>query len=179
MKKTLCLLGLVLCLLFSGCAQQEQRAYYENTHWVGSGEHWTVYADIPYLEENTQKYFNVTYVCDSPENVFNEQDKVAFSIGTGTGSAVCTYDKERGYIAFENDNHPEDRITKISDTIYVVQFDTEGLIDPRVKLGSDRVVVIVDSATKDHFNLECQWLCIKPDFTPFPSHSPSPSSLSS
>ena len=173
MKKSLCLLGLVVCLFFSACAQQE-RSYYENTHWVGSGEHWTVYADIPYLEENTQKYFNVTFVCDSPENVFNEHNKMAFSMGTGKGTAVFTYDKERGYITPNEVKDPnENRITRNSDTVYVVQFDTEQLIDTHIEIGSDPVLVIVDSATEDHFNLECQWLCIKPDFTPPPSHSPS------
>ncbi len=126
MKKLTCLLASAVCLFLVGC-QQTPDIPNDVTHWEAKGTHWEAETDFLYSKENTEKYWKVTFTCDTPENVYDKSGTVSFALGTGEGTEIYTYSKTEGVLQKEEIHDPPEieRVKPISDTSFEVLYDME------------------------------------------------------
>ena len=127
MKKLFMLLGIgiLLSLLLVGCYHESERPSNYILHLEGKGNHWSVSTDIPYSSKSTERYFKVTFVCDSAKHVYDKSDKVFFALGTSVGTCIYHYDKTKGFIQTGDtqDFLKTERVIKISDVEFEVIYD--------------------------------------------------------
>ena len=133
MKRIFVLAVAFWCLLLSGCSQPSEKLPADYlSRWEGEGTHWKVSAEIPYSPENTEQYMKVTFTCDSPDSVYDENGQVYFFFFLSVGSCSFTYDKAKGLLGkdeyYSSNASGVERVTPVSDTEFEVLYEKK-LID--------------------------------------------------